>query len=92
MKHYLSRVYGFENKVDEDCLQFLTRLWQHTRGIGDQGASCTSEENVYPIVYFNVDGEILPILRSVFKCISDSQLGIRISGRWKEQEETGDIV
>jgi hypothetical protein len=35
-----------------------------------------------PIVYFNVEGEIIPILRStILRVIPDSQLAVRVSGR-----------
>jgi hypothetical protein len=50
-----------------------------------------------PIVYFNVEGEIFPILRStILNVIPDSQLAVRVSGRWKEQEtdvdEEGNLI
>jgi hypothetical protein len=49
-------------------------------------------EPIDPIVYFNVEGEIFPILRStILRVIPDSQLAVRVSGRWKEQAEKGDI-
>jgi hypothetical protein len=39
-----------------------------------------------PIVYFNVEGEIIPIPRStILRVIPESQLAIRVSGRWVEQ-------
>jgi hypothetical protein len=43
------------------------------------------------VVYFNVDGEIIPMLRSVIhRYIPDSLLGIRTSKRWKEEENWGE--
>jgi hypothetical protein len=50
-----------------------------------------------PIVYFNVEGEIFPILRStILNVIPESQLAVRVSGRWKEQEtdvdEEGNLI
>jgi hypothetical protein len=50
-----------------------------------------------PIVYFNVEGEIFLILRStILNVIPDSQLAVRVSGRWKEQEtdvdEEGNLI
>jgi hypothetical protein len=45
-----------------------------------------------PIVYFNVEGEIFPILRStILRVIPKSQLAVRVSGRWEEQVEKGEI-
>jgi hypothetical protein len=41
---------------------------------------------VDPIVYFNVEGEVIPILRStILNSIPESQLAVRVSGRWEEQ-------
>jgi hypothetical protein len=49
-------------------------------------------EPLDPIVYFNVEGEIFPVLRStILRVIPDSQLAVRVSGRWEEHEEKGDI-
>jgi hypothetical protein len=43
------------------------------------------------VVYFNVEGEIIPMLRSVIlRYIPDSLLGIRTSRRWKEEESWGE--
>jgi hypothetical protein len=45
-----------------------------------------------PIVYFSVEGEILTILRStILRVIPNSQLAVRVSGRWTEQPSKGDI-
>jgi hypothetical protein len=45
-----------------------------------------------PIVYFNVKGEIFTILRStILRVIPNSQLAVRVSGRWTEQPSKGDI-
>jgi hypothetical protein len=45
-----------------------------------------------PIVYFNVEGEIFTILRStILRVIPKSQLAVRVSGRWEEQTEKGEI-
>jgi hypothetical protein len=62
-------------------------LWQHIakRGLND------TKKRSKPVVYFNLDSEILPILRSTLGLVCNSQLGIRISGRWKELEEADDI-
>jgi hypothetical protein len=50
------------------------------------------EASVDPIVYFNVGGEMLSILRStILRLIPNSQLAVRVSGRWEEQKEKGDI-
>jgi hypothetical protein len=44
-----------------------------------------------PIVYFNVEGEVIPILRSTIqRVIPDSQLAVRVSGRWEDQEKDRD--
>jgi myosin heavy subunit len=49
-------------------------------------------DSLSPIVYFNVEGEIFTILRStILRVIPDSQLAVRVSGRWEEQVEKGDI-
>jgi hypothetical protein len=49
-------------------------------------------DSLDPIVYFNVEGEIFSILRStILRVIPDSQLAVRVSGRWEEQVEKGDI-
>jgi hypothetical protein len=49
------------------------------------------QEYFDPIVYFNVEGEVIPILRSTIqRVIPDSQLAVRVSGRWKEQERDRD--
>jgi hypothetical protein len=46
----------------------------------------TNVQMLEPIVYFNVEGEIIPILRStILRVIPESQLAIRVSGRWVEQ-------
>jgi hypothetical protein len=50
-----------------------------------------------PIVYFNVEGEIIPILRStILRVIPDSQLAVRVSGRWegnqKDRDEEGNLI
>jgi hypothetical protein len=49
------------------------------------------------IVYFNVEGEIIPILRStILRVIPDSQLAVRVSGRWeenqKDRDEEGNLI
>jgi hypothetical protein len=44
-----------------------------------------------PIVYFNVEGEIIPILRStILRVIPDSQLAVRVSGRWEGNQKDRD--
>jgi hypothetical protein len=44
-----------------------------------------------PLVYFNVEGEIVPILRStILRVIPQSQLAIRVSGRWQDQQSDVD--
>jgi hypothetical protein len=85
IKQYFCLVYNLENKENENCIQLLSTLWTL---IANQESN---ENKVSPIVYFILDNEIVPILRSSFGCISGSQLAIRVSGRWKEQGSTGDI-
>jgi hypothetical protein len=49
-------------------------------------------DSLDPIVYFNVEGEIFTILRwTILNLIPGSQLAVRVSGRWEEQPEKGDI-
>jgi hypothetical protein len=50
-----------------------------------------------PIIYFNVEGEVIPILRStILRVIPDSQLAVRVSGRWeesqKDRDEEGNLI
>jgi hypothetical protein len=50
-----------------------------------------------PLVYFNVEDEIVPILRStILRVIPQSQLAIRVSGRWTDQlsdiDEDGNLI
>jgi hypothetical protein len=50
-----------------------------------------------PVVYFNVEEEIIPILRStILRVIPDSQLAVRVSGRWegnqKDRDEEGNLI
>jgi hypothetical protein len=50
-----------------------------------------------PIVYFNVEGEVIPILRStILRVIPGSQLAVRVSGRWeenqKDRDEEGNLI
>jgi hypothetical protein len=50
-----------------------------------------------PLVYFNVEGKIVPILRStILRVIPQSQLAIRVSGRWEDQtsdiDEHGNLI
>jgi hypothetical protein len=46
----------------------------------------------FNLAYFNVEGEIFNILRStILRVIPNSQLALRVCGRWKEQAENGDI-
>jgi hypothetical protein len=54
-------------------------------------------DSLDPIVYFNVEGEIIPILRStILRVIPDSQLAVRVSGRWeenqKDRDEEGNLI
>jgi hypothetical protein len=52
----------------------------------------TDSSSLDPIVSFNVEGEIFSILRStILRVIPNSQLAMRVSGRWEEQAEKGDI-
>jgi hypothetical protein len=88
MKQYFQCVYDLtekeKEKEKEDNLEFFTRLWQH---IKKQNA--TGSRSLNPIIYFNSDCEVLPILRStITRNIPNSQLDIRISGRWNEQDQT----
>jgi hypothetical protein len=45
------------------------------------------KQSSVPVIYWKVDDVVIPILRSaVERCVPNSTLEIRISGRWKEQE------
>jgi hypothetical protein len=58
----------------------------------DEEETTIDSGSLDPIVYFNVEGEIFPILRStILRVIPNSQLAVRVSGRWEEQAEKGDI-
>jgi hypothetical protein len=79
------------NMILERKRGFDTRVHNRKRTADDLLAVDPSEL-LDPIVYFNVDREIFPILRStILRVIPDSQLAVRVSGRWEEQAKKGDI-
>jgi hypothetical protein len=69
-----------------------TDIKQKKRKLSNVLDESSSHNSLDPIVYFNVEGEIFTILRStILRVIPNSQLAVRVSGRWEEQPSKGDI-
>jgi hypothetical protein len=87
MKSYFHHIYqGAQLSKQTDTVSFFAELWNHIQVSSIDGSN---ENDTNPIIYFNLDDEIFPILRStIAQFIPESQLAIRISGRWKEKEQS----
>jgi hypothetical protein len=87
MKSYFHHIYqGAQLSKQTDTVSFFAELWNHIQVSSSNGSN---ENDTNPIIYFNLDNEIFPILRStIAQFIPESQLAIRISGRWKEKEQS----
>eukprot|EP01031_Cornospumella_fuschlensis_P026503 gene26503-32027_t len=98
MRDYLFRCYGIpipQRKYDEypDGGVTQNNMLQHIEMyLQDIAANCVyASQSVDPIVYLNVGGMKLTVLRSsILRCFPESQLAVRISGRWHEQPEDVD--
>jgi hypothetical protein len=78
------------------CRDALGEQQTNIRGRKRKLSDVLEDDNVQnsldPIVYFIVEGEIFTILRStILRVIPNSQLAVRVSGRWEEQPSKGDI-
>jgi hypothetical protein len=80
MKHcsnYFSLTWGTEKEL-QTPFRTLEKIVQEKNSLN-------------PIVYFNAEGEIFSILRStILRVIPNSQLAVRVCGRWVEQHNTVD--
>jgi hypothetical protein len=90
MKSYFHHIYqGAQLSKQTDTISFFAELWNHIQVSSINGSN---ENDTNPIIYFNLDYEIFPILRStIAQFIPESQLAIRISGRWKEKQQSEHI-
>jgi hypothetical protein len=99
MTLYFHRTWNFPQDSTKGSPQsWLKLIVEKKRALYDnvqneKGSELNRElQLLYPMVYFNVEGEILSILRStVLRAIPKSQFAVRVSGRWEEQAEKGDI-
>jgi hypothetical protein len=92
MKPYFQRIYSVESlsdTSDNNNLAFFVKFWNYVA----EAPSSNSSDSVQlsPIVYFNVDNEVSILRSTVLRSFLNSQLAIRVSRRWKEQENSGNI-
>jgi hypothetical protein len=107
MANYFAQAWGLpvtENSKPESVLQ---DIFQQTKkaGLGKDDSEVKKKKRKIdddneipnPLVCFNVEGEVVPILRStILRVIPHSQLAIRVSGRWEDQpsdiDEHGNLI
>jgi hypothetical protein len=86
MANYFAQAWGFPVAENQSLEEILQIAMEQKRKAG-----------FLPLVCFNVEGEIVPILRStILRVIPQSQLAIRVSGRWTDQpsdiDEHGNLI
>jgi hypothetical protein len=103
MTKYFYLAWNLDLEIEDTAPNLLNLVVERKRTFDDhiqnKKRKRTTEESVsrdslfpHPIVSFNVEEEIFTILRStILRVIPKSQLAVRVSGRWEEQAEKGDI-
>jgi hypothetical protein len=103
MAKYFAQAWGLsvtaEGQTPEELLQYVREKKNVEGGLEANETKSFSSEDMAstPLVYFNVEGEIVPILRStILRVIPQSQLAVRVSGRWQDQpsdiDEHGNLI
>jgi hypothetical protein len=107
MANYFAQTWGFPVSENQKLEAILQNIMEQTMkaGLGNDAPEVKKkkrkidDDNVIPnpLVYFQVEGEVVPILRStIMRVIPDSQLAIRVSGRWQDQpsdvDEDGNLI
>jgi hypothetical protein len=97
MEGYFYKTWNFHSDKMDAVPNFLMAVLDRKRAFNDDLRNKKRKLTEDPdpldsIVYFNVEGETFSILRwKVLNLIPNSQLAVRVSGRWEEQAEKGDI-
>jgi hypothetical protein len=91
LKVLLNNLTTFHKSKEEKGGDTSTTQLSSTQKNLNRGEEINNEEIENPVAYFNICGERICILKeAIFKIIPESQLTIRLSGRWNEQVSKGD--